>query len=133
MILDDANLRLKFESIFAGDPNFESESENTKGWAFRAFVAAHGDDLGVYFVKVMNERLFKEFGDDVDFKQYPSFELVYGVDYVIIKFGGVVVWDEDNDGMLCDDNVIEVIKKRVHKILNFLSVQCVESLFRCIV
>jgi hypothetical protein len=130
MILNETNLKLKFESIFADDPNFESESQNTKDWAFRAFVAAHGDDLGIYFVRTMNERLFKDFGEDIDLTFYPSFELVYGVNCIIIKFGGVVVWDEDNDGMLCDEGVIDGIKEKVRKILAFLGEQKLEELFR---
>jgi hypothetical protein len=130
MILDEANLKLKFESIFDGDPNFESESQGTKDWAFRAFVAAHSDDLGIYFVKTMNERLFKDFSEDVDLTLYPSFELVYGVVGVFIKFGDVVVWDEDDDGMLCDEGVINEIKEKVRKILIFSNEQKLEELFQ---
>jgi hypothetical protein len=70
---------LKFENIFANDPNFQSESENTKAWAFRAFVAAHGDDLGIYFVKKMNERLFKHYEDCEDFSFAPSFVFIYTI------------------------------------------------------
>ena len=122
MILNETNLKLKFESIFDGDPNFASESQGTKDWAFRAFVAAHSDDLGIYFVKTMNERLFKNIDDDVDLSSYPSFELAYDNNNVI-KFCGVVVWNEDDDGMLCDDDVIDGIKKKVRKILVFLNEQ----------
>ena len=117
MILDEANLKLNFESIFANDPNFESESENTKAWAFRAFVAAHGDNLGIFFVKMMNERLFKHYENCEDFSFAPSFVFIYTIDHSIIKFGDVVVWNEDNDGMLCDEDVVDGIMEKVRKFL----------------
>ena len=35
------DLKKKFEGIFGNDPNFCSESENTKSWMFKAFIAGY--------------------------------------------------------------------------------------------
>ena len=42
---EEARLRVEFEKIFKDDVNFQSESENTKSWMFKAFAA--GVELAV--------------------------------------------------------------------------------------
>ena len=130
MILNEANLRLEFDRIFddsACNPNFESESQNTKDWAFRTWVSA--SDLGLLFVRIMNDRLFKSYEDCEDFSFAPSFEFVSGIDYSLIKFGGVIVWSENN-GALDEEETINCVMERVRKILAFCGEQKLEELFQ---
>lgn len=128
MIIDEDSLKSKFESIFDGDPNFESEPENTKAWAFRAFVAAERDNLGILFVKTMNERLFKHYEGCEDFSFAPSFEFNFGIDYSVIKFGGVIIWRSKVNGRLDEEETINYIMERVRKVLAFCSEQKFEDL-----
>ena len=131
MILNEANLRLEFDRIFDDrtcNPNFESESQNTKDWAFRTWVSAN--DLGLLFVRIMNNRLFKNYEDCEDFSFAPSFEFVSGIDCSIIKFCGVIIWSENDNGALDEEETINYVMERVRKILAFCGEQKLEELFQ---
>ena len=117
MIIDEDSLKSKFESIV--DPNFESESDN--------FVAAHSDNLGIFFVKTMNERLFKHYENCEDFSFAPSFEFTFGIDSTI-KFGGVIIWRSKVNGRLDEEETINYIMERVRKVLAFCNEQKFEDL-----